>query len=107
MASAGNHLRSDELARLEAAGVPAGPVLDVNQMHADPQTRARQMIVATEHSRLGTVETIGCPVKFSETPSGVHRGAPIYGEHTREVLAEYGYDDEKIEALLAAGAAIG
>ncbi len=99
--------QADWLARLEAAGVPAGPVLDVNQMHADPQTRARQMIVATEHSRLGTVETIGCPVKFSETPSGVHRGAPIYGEHTREVLAEYGYDDEKIEALLAAGAAIG
>ncbi len=99
--------QADWLARLETAGVPAGPVLDVNQMHADPQTRAREMIVATEHSRLGTVETIGCPVKFSETPSGVHRSAPIYGEHTREVLAEYGYDDAEIEALLAAGAAIG
>ena len=98
--------QADWLARLETAGVPAGPVLDVNQMHADPQTRAREMIVATEHSRLGTVETIGCPVKFSETPSAVRRGAPIYGEHTRQVLAEYGYAAKEIDALIAAGAAI-
>jgi crotonobetainyl-CoA:carnitine CoA-transferase CaiB-like acyl-CoA transferase len=94
------------LTRLETAGVPAGPVLDVNQMHADPQTRAREMIVGTEHSHLGTVETIGCPLKFSETPSGVHRSAPVYGEHTREVLAEYGYRDTEIIAILAAGAAV-
>jgi len=93
---------ADWLQRLEAAGVPAGPVQDVVQMHADPQTRAREMVVEVEHSRLGKTKTIGAAVKFSATPSGVRRGAPVLGEHTREVLREYGYQDAEIDALVAA-----
>jgi crotonobetainyl-CoA:carnitine CoA-transferase CaiB-like acyl-CoA transferase len=91
------------LQRLEAAGVPAGPVLDVAQMHADPQAQAREMVVEVPHSRLGKVKTIGAAVKFSATPSGVKRGAPVFGEHTREVLREYGYADAQVDALVAAG----
>jgi len=94
----------DWLARLEAAGVPAGPVLNIAEMHRDPQTLARDMVVGAEHGRLGPVETIGLPVKFSETPGGVVRGAPLYGEHSREVLAEFGFGDAEIERLLDAGA---
>jgi crotonobetainyl-CoA:carnitine CoA-transferase CaiB-like acyl-CoA transferase len=89
---------------LERAGIPAGPVLDVIQMHANEQTRARAMVVETEHSTLGKVETIGLPVKFSATPGGIVRGAPVYGQHTREVLREYGYADAEIDALARAGA---
>jgi len=95
---------ADWLARLEAVGVPAGPVLDVGEMHRDPQTLARGMVAETHHSRLGSVRTIGPPVKFSETPGGVARGAPLLGEHTREVLEEIGYDANEIKALIAAGA---
>jgi crotonobetainyl-CoA:carnitine CoA-transferase CaiB-like acyl-CoA transferase len=91
---------------LDAAGVPAGPVLSITEMHADPQTRAREMVVATQHPVAGEVETIGLPVKFSATPGGVRRHAPTLGMHTREVLAEFGYDNEQIEALVAAGGAI-
>jgi len=94
------------LQRLEDAGVPAGPVLDVVQMHADPQVQAREMVVDVAHSRLGKVKTIGAAVKFSATPSGLRRGAPLFGEHTREVLREYGYTDAQVDALAAAGVVV-
>jgi len=92
--------RSEWLERFEAAGVPAGPVLNITEMHQDPHAIARDMVPAPEHSRLGPVKTIGCPIKFSETPGGVVHGAPVYGEHTKEVLAEYGYDEDRIGSLI-------
>ena len=65
----------------------------------DPQTKAREMVVEVDHSTLGPVRTIGLPVKFSDTPGKVARGAPLYGEHTRAVLTEYGFGDDEIAAL--------
>ena len=104
------HLSQDTtenwLAKMEAAHLPAGPVNDILQMHDDPQTRARDMIVELDHPKAGKVDTIGHPVKFSQTPSKVCRAAPLLGQHTREVLTDKGYSDTKIEALLAKGAAI-
>jgi crotonobetainyl-CoA:carnitine CoA-transferase CaiB-like acyl-CoA transferase len=94
------------LSRLEAAGVPGGPVFDIAQMQADPQTIARQMVIEVPHSRLKKHKTIGAPVKFSATPSAVERGAPVLGEHTREVMRGYGYTDGEIEALAADGTVI-
>ncbi len=87
------------LAKLEAAGVPAGPVLTVGEMLEHPQTRARGMVTEVTHSRLGRVRTLGFPIRFTATPSEVRRGAPVLGEHTREVLREVGYDDKTIEQL--------
>ncbi len=94
------------LAAFEEAGVPAGPVYDVLQMQADPQVQAREMVVEVEHARLGPVKTLGLPVKFSDTPGGVRSGAPLYGQHTREVLEQHGFSDPEIEALAAEGAIV-
>ncbi|MGH6918343.1 MAG: CaiB/BaiF CoA transferase family protein, partial [Geminicoccaceae bacterium] len=94
----------DLLGRFEALGVPAGPVHDINQMHQDPQVLARRMVVEVEHGTLGPVRTIGLPVKFSDTPGEVAHGAPLFGQHTREILREHGFADAEIDDLLAAGA---
>lgn len=73
-------------------------------MHADPQVQAREMVVDVEHAKLGRVKTLGLPVKFSDTPGKVETGAPLYGQHTREVLRQHGFSDAEMEALLAEGA---
>ncbi len=90
----------------DAAGLPAGPVLSITEMHEHPQVVARRMVTEVPHSRLGTVRTLGCPIKFSEASTGPRRGAPLLGEHTRILLSEYGYGEEEIAAILAEGAAI-
>lgn len=96
----------DWLARLERAGVPAGPVLDIAAMHGNAQTLAREMVLEVPHSKIGMTATLGHPVKYSATPARVTRGAPIFGEHTREVLSEHGYADKDIDDLIAETAVV-
>jgi crotonobetainyl-CoA:carnitine CoA-transferase CaiB-like acyl-CoA transferase len=88
---------------LQAAGIPAGPVLTINEMHGHPQVRAREMVRTVRHRRAGNVETLGCPVKFSATPTHRWSGAPLLGEHTREILASLEYSETEIEELEALG----
>jgi len=95
---------ADWLERLERAGVPAGPINNVREMHQDPQTLAREMVARVVHSRVGEVQTLGMPIKLSRTPGGPGRGAPQLGEHTREVLREHGFTSDEIDALLREGA---
>ena len=94
------------LAALAAAGVPAGPVLTIAEMLAHPQVLARDMVVQTAHPTVGETKAIGCPIKFSATPARVRRPAPLFGEHTREVLLEFGIAAAEIQSLLDAGAAV-
>ncbi len=99
-----HHTTAAWMAIFEAIGLPAGPVLSVAEMHADPQTLARDMVIEVEHSHAGKVKTLGLPVKFSDTPGSVRHGAPVLGEHTREILLEAGYSVDEIDRLLGEGA---
>ncbi|MEM8985196.1 MAG: CoA transferase [Pseudomonadota bacterium] len=92
------------MAVLDAAGVPTGPINSVKEMLEDPQIEARGMVTEVEHQTLGRVKTLGCPIRFSETPAEVKTGAPVLGQHTCEVLHSLGYDQQKIDELVADGA---
>ncbi len=81
------------LERLEQAGIPSGPINDYRQAFADPQVRARQMLIEIDHPTRGRVLATGSPLKMSETPPLVSRRAPLLGEHTEAILRELGYDD--------------
>ncbi len=92
------------LAALDAAGVPCGPINSIADVAADPQALAREMVVELEHPRAGRTRALGLPIKLSATPGGVTRPAPAFGQHTREVLAEFGFSAGEIDALYAANA---
>jgi crotonobetainyl-CoA:carnitine CoA-transferase CaiB-like acyl-CoA transferase len=92
--------RQDWIARLTAAGVPAGAVRTVDEVLADPQVTAREMIAALDHPLLGSLKQLGLPVKMSGTPGALRRPPPRLGEHTDAVLTvDLGYDDGRIAAL--------
>ena len=84
----------------DAAGLPAGPVLDIPDALAHPQALARDMIVETEHPAAGTVKGIGLPIRFSGGKGDTSRAAPLLGQHTRDVLRELGYTTEEVDQLL-------
>ena len=92
------------LERLEAHDVPCGPINDYRDVMRDPQVRAREMVVETRHPTLGTLSTLGTPIKLSGTPLTPGRPAPLLGQHTDEVLAAAGYQEDEVAALRAAGA---
>ena len=91
------------LEALETAGVPCGPVNDMLQALSDPQTIAREMVVEVQHPSVGPVKALGLPIKFSKTPGGVRKAAPLLGEDTRDVLRQHGFSDEEIAGLEANG----
>jgi crotonobetainyl-CoA:carnitine CoA-transferase CaiB-like acyl-CoA transferase len=92
------------LALFRANDIWAGPVYSYTDLVADPQIAHNGTFVEYDHQTEGRVKTPGFPIRFSRTPSRVERGAPLTGQHTREVLREAGYLDEEIDRLVAAGA---
>jgi len=89
--------------RLNEAGVPCGPIYTIDQMFADPQVRELAMAQPVEHPKLGRIEIVGQGVKLTRTPAQVRTPAPDRGAHTREVLAEFGYDERAIDDLARRG----
>jgi CoA:oxalate CoA-transferase len=76
------------LEEFEGVGIPCGPVNTIENVAADPQVAAREMIVAVEHPKAGSFKVVNTPIKLSRTPCQVERACPDLGEHTEEVLKE-------------------
>lgn len=91
------------LERCDRAGVPAGPINDFDQAMRDEHYQARGMVQEVEHPTIGRMKTVGFPSKFSRTPSQIRRPAPLFAQHTDEVLAALGVEGEELETLRAEG----
>jgi len=89
---------------LRAADIWCGPVYGYADLVEDEQIKHNGTFVEYDHPTEGHVKTPGFPIRFSKTPSTVERGAPVVGQHSRDVLREAGFDEAAIEQLLAKGA---
>lgn len=96
---------ADLIARLEGHDVPCAPVLTRREMIRHPQITANELVVEFDHPQSGPLRMARHPSRFSATPTSIDRGAPQLGADTREVLAEFGFSDDEVAELEAAGAA--
>jgi crotonobetainyl-CoA:carnitine CoA-transferase CaiB-like acyl-CoA transferase len=87
-----------------AAGVAAGPVNSYDQMLRDPHLVARELTTSVEHPTMGPLRTLSSPLRLSGTPPQIRRPAPLFGQHTAEVLAAFGLSSADLDALQTEGA---
>lgn len=89
--------------RLNAVGVPAGPVNDVGEVFADPQVRHLGVAAPVTHPRLGEIEVVRNATHLAGVSDEIRRHAPEPGEHSEEVLGELGYSPDEVAALRTEG----
>jgi len=89
---------------LNAAGVPAGPILTIDDVFEDAQVRHLGMSQSIASPKYGSLDLLRSPIGLSRTPATLRNAAPRPGEHTRDVLHELGFDEEQIAGLVAKGA---
>lgn len=101
-----NWKSEDLLEALRAADIPCAPMNRLENLPDDPHIRATGFLKEVEHPTEGTLLQAGVPIRFSRSPGKPGRPAPRLGEHSVEILAEAGYDDAEITAMIGTGAAV-
>jgi len=96
--------RADWLAALEAAKVPCGAINNLQEVFADPQVQAREMVVPIAHPLTDRLRLVASPMKLSATPVTYRQAPPLLGEHTQAILAEFGISEGEAELLQQQGA---
>jgi formyl-CoA transferase/CoA:oxalate CoA-transferase len=91
------------LAAMRAAGIPCGPINDMDEALADEHVLARGMVVGMEHPSVGAIRVVGNPMHFSLTPPTYRLPPPTLGQHTTAILHDLGYDDAAIAGLRTQG----
>mgnify|MGYP003521033692 FL=1 len=86
-------------AALDAAGVPAAPVARIDEVLADPQTLARNMVIEQDHPLLGKIKLPNLPFRFSDCDTSPRGPAPLLGQHNREVATQLGLSSGEIDAM--------
>jgi formyl-CoA transferase len=94
---------ADWLGKLEAAGIPAGPINRISQALGDPQAIHRQAVRHFGSGALGEVPTVGSPLRFDGERADANLPPPALGEHTDQVLAEFGVGADEIARLRGDG----
>lgn len=84
---------------LTEAGIPNGPINNIETLFHDPQVHARNMVVEMPHPTAGKVKLVGSPLKLSRTPVKMRRHPPLYSEHTKPILTKIGYTAEQIKEM--------
>jgi crotonobetainyl-CoA:carnitine CoA-transferase CaiB-like acyl-CoA transferase len=92
---------ADLLERLRAAGVPSAPILTIDAVMGEAQTRASGMLVAAPHPRIPDYRSIGLPLRWDAARPEVRRVPPLLGEHTADVLTFLGYTLDDVRGLKA------
>ena len=85
------------LAIFDKEGLPCGPINSILDMHIDSQTIHRKMIIDVENKKAGKSKAIGMPIKFSNTNNEKFIGSPTLGEHTNQILEEFGFSIRDID----------
>ncbi|HLB12288.1 MAG TPA: CoA transferase [Dehalococcoidia bacterium] len=89
--------------RLEAEGIPAGPIRNLHQVFSDPQVLHLGLKQTVQHPTAGEIAVTGIPYRFSASPAQIRRPPPLLGEHTEEVLQELGLGKEEVSRLREEG----